>query len=41
MAPAAIHLAEAYDTALHNRLVTYNHSDYEFVSYCRMLPKCS
>ena len=36
--PAAIRLAEAYDTALHNRLVTYNHSDYEFVSYCRMLP---
>ena len=29
--PAAIHLAEFYDTALHNRLVTYNHSDYELL----------
>ena len=30
-------VVEAYDTALHNRLETYNHSDYEFVLYCRML----
>ena len=35
--PAAIRHVEAYDTALRNRLVTHSHSDYEFVSYCRML----